>query len=123
MRLVYPSILSHLRSLSCLRKKKIDVDEAVSMATHQVDIIEIILGFLSQNRIMLLRRVCVAWKEAAMNTIIPPSNIYICNVKRYNAMRVMTAALPNLQQIILSTLGYRHKYNNGEDPDEERAAE
>ena len=38
MRLVYPSILSHLRSLSCLRKKKTADDNEVSVAVHQLDI-------------------------------------------------------------------------------------
>ena len=33
-------------------------------------------------------------------------------------MRVMSTALPNLQQITLLHLGGRHKYVDGEDPDE-----
>ncbi len=66
--------------------------------------------------IMLLRRVCMAWKEAARNTIVPPTYFDVHNMKRYNAMRVMAAALPNLQQITLGTLGGGQKYNDGEDP-------
>ena len=38
-------------------------------------------------------------------------------------MRVMTRAMPNLQQITIGHLGDRHKYSDGEDPDEEVAAE
>jgi hypothetical protein len=38
-------------------------------------------------------------------------------------MRAMTTALPNLQQIKLNDLGHGHKYVDGEDPDEHRAAD
>jgi hypothetical protein len=148
------------RSLSCLRKKKtkavgsgrraddeevVFVDPLVSVAIHQLDIIEIILGFLHPMKIMLLRRVCMAWKEAARNTIVPPTDwipplksyFHVYSVQRYNAMRVMTRALPNLQeirigecilqqiygrQIYFNGLGRWHKYNDGEDPNEDEAA-
>ena len=97
--------------------------------------------------IMLLRRVCSAWKEVARNTIVPPCRFYINSMKRYNAMRVMATALPNLQQIEIGCLcvdpgrtsedstpnsqqidfsgleyEFDHIYADGEDPDERRAA-
>jgi hypothetical protein len=36
-------------------------------------------------------------------------------------MRVMTEAMPNLQQITIDGLGYGHRWSDGEDPDEELA--
>jgi hypothetical protein len=83
-----------------------------------------ILSFLPLEEIMPKRRVCTKWKEAVKITIVPTSNnSYFCvdSVKNYNAMAVMTRALPNLQQIKLGNLG-SHKYNDGEDPDEGTAA-
>eukprot|EP00984_Skeletonema_dohrnii_P016869 scaffold7561_cov227-Skeletonema_dohrnii-CCMP3373.AAC.2 len=41
--------------------------------------------------------------------------------RSYNAMRVMTAALRNLQQISICSLGRGHKFSDGEDPNEELA--
>jgi hypothetical protein len=84
---------------------------------HQLDIIEIILGFLPPMEIMRKRGVCVVWKEAARNAIVPPTDFHVYSLKSYNAMNVMTRALPNLQQITIGSLGHRHKYSDGEDPD------
>ena len=86
-----------------------------------------ILGFLPLQKIMCLRLVSMTWKEAAKKTIVPTSDnrsIYfpINCVARYNAINVMTRALPNLQQINLYGLGIGHKFNDGEDPNEEYAA-
>jgi hypothetical protein len=67
----------------------------------------------------------MTWREAAKKTIVPTSNNYYFRVgglKSYNTMRVMTRALPNLQQIELIKFRVRHKYSDGEDPDEEQAA-
>ena len=66
-------------------------------------------------------------------TIVPLSRfgLYVNNVDNYKAMRVITAAMPNIQQIVLGDLGvcsksYRNglpfKYSDGEDVDEKRAA-
>src|SRR5210317_452846 len=85
------------------------VDEA-AVAVHQLeDIMANILGWLRVEEIMCSRRVCKKWKEAAKKTIIPPCHFYIYNVKRYNAMVLMTTEMPNLQQITLGALGDRHK--------------
>jgi hypothetical protein len=89
----------------------------VFVAVHQLDIIEIIFGFLPPMEIMQKRGVCVVWKEAARSTIVPLTDFHVYNLKRYNAMNVMTRALPNLQQITLVHLDHRHKYSDGEDPD------
>jgi hypothetical protein len=71
----------------------------------------------------------MTWREAAKKTIVSPisdryDNYYfrVNCAARYNAMNVMTRALPNLQQIDLGYLGHEHKYNDGEDPHEEEAA-
>ena len=70
------------------------------------------------------RRVCKKWTEAVRKTIIPANEEFEVNsVEKYNTMGVMTRAMPNLQRITISYLGEGHKYIDGEDPDEERAAE
>ncbi|KAK1744447.1 hypothetical protein QTG54_004980 [Skeletonema marinoi] len=51
----------------------------------------------------------------------PPEDTMRMRVVKYNAMRVVTTALPNLQQITICRLGNGHKYSDGEDPDEEMA--
>ena len=56
-------------------------------------------------------------------TIVPPTNFLVDSAEKYNAMNVMTRALPNLQQITLYVLGRGHKWSDGEDPDEEWAAQ
>jgi hypothetical protein len=43
------------------------------------------------------------------------------DLKKYRAMRVMARVLPNLQQITIGGLEWGHKYNDGDDPDEEHA--
>eukprot|EP00985_Skeletonema_marinoi_P003790 scaffold1656_cov76-Skeletonema_marinoi.AAC.5 len=81
-----------------------------------------ILGFLPPKQIMCLRSVCKTWREAAKKTIVPIVEFNVDSIDKYNAMNVMATAMPNLQQIKISYLGTRHKYNDGEDPDEEEAA-
>ncbi len=79
---------------------------------------------------MQKRRVCKKWQEAVKKTVVPAIQDSFrvgCSggLKSYNAMRVMTTSLPNLQQITMDDLGWRndhHKWSDGEDPDEEEAA-
>ncbi len=93
-------------------------DEA-AVAVHQLeDIMAIILSWLRVNEIMCSRRVCKKWTEAVKKTIVPLGEFVVNNVESYNAMNVITRAMPNLQQMSIGDLGNRHKYNNGEDPDE-----
>jgi hypothetical protein len=102
----------------------LNADDVAAVAVHQLeDIVADILAWLRVEEIMCKRRVCKKWKEAAKKTIVPPSDFYVNSMKKYNAMNVMTSAMPNLQQITIGGLGYGHKYSNGEDPDEGIAAE
>jgi hypothetical protein len=87
---------------------------------------------------MRSRRINKKVMEAVRNTIVPPSDFCINSMESYNAMAVMTEAMPNLQQLEIGRLGARswyldndgsprdlnrgHKYSDGEDPDEEMAA-
>jgi hypothetical protein len=80
-----------------------------------------IFGFLAPEDIMLAR-LNNKMREAAKKTIVPMADFYVDSLVKYNAMAVMTTALPNLQQITLGSLGHRHKYSDGEDPDERWAA-
>jgi hypothetical protein len=91
-----------------------------------------IFGWLRVQEIMGKRCVCKKWKEAVKKTIVPLADFIVGRMEGYNAMNVMTRALPNLQQIKLYTFRdyynfndnelEHHKYNDGEDPDEEEAA-
>jgi hypothetical protein len=80
------------------------------------------LSFLTPEKIMTLRCVNMTWKDAAKKTIAPATDFLVNNERRYNAMRVMARALPNLQQITLGPLGQGHKWSDGEDPDQRQAA-
>ena len=87
-----------------------------------VDVLAKILGYLDGPKdILQKRRVCKKWKEAVKKTIVPISDFCVASVKSYNAMAVMTEAMPNLQQIKLGYLGRGNKYSDGEDPNERRA--
>lgn len=86
------------------------------------DEVAIIFSFLSHSDIMRAR-VCTTWRDAAKKTIVPPSEFVVNSKRTYNAMRAMSTALPNLQQLFISNLRGRRIYSNGDDPDEEIAAE
>jgi hypothetical protein len=80
-----------------------------------------ILEFLVMNEIMCYRRVSKKWRET-INKVVPLGDFRVNNLNKYNGMGVMTRALPNLQQVTLGRLGLPHKWNDGEDPDEDWAA-
>eukprot|EP00984_Skeletonema_dohrnii_P031654 scaffold24446_cov97-Skeletonema_dohrnii-CCMP3373.AAC.3 len=83
------------------------------------DIIAIIFGCFPPEDIMRMRHVCKKWREAAKTTIVPMADFSVDSVRKYNAMRAMTTALPHLQQLQISHLGAAHKYSDGEDPADE----
>ncbi len=107
--------------------------------SHLDDVLPNIFGFLHYDEIMSLRCVCKKWKEAAKNTLVPlesvirgpaSNSVLIGNDypvgedyrSGYNKLRVLTTALPQLQEIRLGKLGHHVKYSDGDDPDEEEAA-
>ncbi len=94
----------------------------VTSGDLSVDVLANTFGYLGMQDIMQKRCVCKKWKEAATKTVVPPTNFRIDSVEKHNAMGVMTRALPNLQQVAIFGLGRVHKYNDGEDPNEEEAA-
>ncbi len=89
------------------------------------DVLANIFGYLDGPKdIMQKRRVCKKWKEAVKKTIVPLVKFCVNSPETYNGMSVMTAEMPNLQQIEIGYLRRpfeRHKYIDGEDPDEEQA--
>ncbi len=93
----------------------------ISFDALGVDELANILEFLQIDVIVRSRRVSKKWKEAARKTS-PPSKFFIDSLTKYNAVRVVAMALPNLQHIELGRLGRGHKYNDGEDPQGEVAA-
>jgi hypothetical protein len=93
---------------------------AASFDDLGVDVLANILAFLKLEVIMHLRRVSKRMREAVKMAIVPISDFVVNNVETYNAMVVMARAVPNLQKIRIDDLrGRGHKYNDGEDPDEE----
>ena len=96
-----------------------DADTA-NAASIPSDQLANIFGYLSPVQILLLRRVCKKWNEAAKNTIVLES-IYVGHERSYNIMKTMSTALPNLQHLELGSLW--GKYVDGEDPDEKEARE
>ena len=96
----------------------VENESAVQLGTDEI---AWLLSFLPLKEIMPKRLVNKIWREAAKKTTVPPTAFRV-NLQRYNAINVMTRALPNLQQINIGHLGYEQKYNEGEDPDERRAA-
>src|SRR5210317_690109 len=92
-------------------------DHMVTLNDLSVDVLADIFGFLDGPKdIMCKRRVCRKWREAVKKTIVPPTDFRVESMEGYNTMRVVTRAMPNLQQLALTTLGYGHKYSEGEDP-------
>jgi hypothetical protein len=71
------------------------------------------------NEIMCYRRVSKKWRET-IKKVAPVGDFRVNNLSKYNGMRVMTRALPNLQQIRIGYLGRFHKYGDGEDPTVEK---
>ena len=121
-----------------MKKQRIEVNRTIvddflaSFGDLIVDVLANIFGFLTVKNIMRSRRINKKSKEAVKMTIVPLSKVFlgdfrVDSMKIYNAMNVMTRAMPNLQQITIRELGYDrgnfHKYNDGEDPDEEWAAQ
>ena len=89
------------------------------------DIVAMIFGYFDPADIMCFRRVCTKWRDAAKKTIVPLNSdffagqFFINSVDKYNAMRVMTTALPNLASLtILHLQDGGHIFHNGENPDE-----
>ncbi len=105
-------------------------DSAVTFDDLSVDVLANILAFLPLKNMMRSRRINKKTMEAVKKTIVPLTDFRVDNAEKYNTMAVMTRALPNLQQIKICAFPARgsfgwddnHKYNDGEDPDEEEAA-
>ena len=76
-----------------------------------------ILSYLCWKDIMHAR-VSKKWREAAKQSIVPPTIFHIDSVRSYNAIRVMCTALPNMEQLSISNLGHENMYSIGKDPDE-----
>ena len=95
---------------------------AVSAGDLSIDVLADIFGFLDVEDIMQKRRVCKKWKEAVKMTIVPLGDFGVNSLNGYNAMRMMTTEMPNLQRIWLSGFRDQHKYVDGEDPNESSMA-
>jgi hypothetical protein len=103
-----------------------------SLNDLSVDELATIFGFLPPKQIMRMRRVSKRWGEAVKKSSVPRVDFVVQDVPSYNAMNAMTGALPNLEKMTLSRLGWqqdergvfvRHKFVDGDDPDEKVASE
>ena len=111
------------REDASLTEEEATVADQVTADDLSTDSLANIFGFLGGvSGIMQKRRVSKKWKEAVRMTLVPLCSFYINSMESYNAMNVMTRAMPNLQRIALGELGYPHKYSDGEDPVEEYVA-
>ena len=93
-----------------------------------VDELALIFEYLSPENTMCAR-LNRKMRVAATKTVVPISrdrNFCIHSVKTYNAVAAMTTALPNLQQIEISSFksynGLHHKFIDGDDPNLNLAA-
>eukprot|EP00984_Skeletonema_dohrnii_P037470 scaffold39563_cov205-Skeletonema_dohrnii-CCMP3373.AAC.1 len=98
-----------------------DDDNSSSFERLGTDELAHIFGFLAPEDIMLAR-LNKKMREAAKTTIVPMTRFCVRSVRKHNSLVAMTTALPHLQQIEISHLGREHKYSDGEDPEEDRAA-
>jgi hypothetical protein len=110
------------------KKQRLDhaATAAVTFDDLSIDILANIFSFLSgAKEIMCKRRINKKSMEAVKKTIVPLTNLRVGSVERYNAINVMTRAMPNLQEITICNnfVWGSHKWSDGEDPDEEEAAE
>jgi hypothetical protein len=55
--------------------------------------------------------------------IVPITDFVVERMETYDFMASMTTVLPNLQQITHCHLGHGHKFSDGDDPVEYRAAD
>ncbi len=95
----------------------------VTSGDLSVDVLANIFGFLDgMQDIMQKRCVCKKWKEAVKQTTSPLVEFHVNSMEKYNAMVVMTRAMPNLQQIMIGKLGPFVHWSDGEDPNEGLAA-
>ena len=130
---------------------QIDVTSGDLSFDDLTEVLANILGCLCVNEIMRSRGVNKKWKEAVKMTIVPLNTdfvtFFVYDLESYNAMRVMTRALPNLQQIKLCDFddgriqrhesesdeydsdsesvdpdNRQHKWSDGEDPHGGQAA-
>jgi len=94
------------------RKRMRLADE--SAGELSIEVMANIFSFLLYYDIMPLREVCATWRDAAKETLVPLTEFKVNSVRKYNAMNVMSTALPYLQQLSLSYLGDEDKYRDGE---------
>ncbi|KAK1744505.1 hypothetical protein QTG54_005038 [Skeletonema marinoi] len=120
------------------KKRRLEKEEDAAVATEEnddnltstidslgTDVFAHIFGFLPPKDIMRAR-LNNKMRLAATITIVPVADFCVDSEVKYNGMAAMASALPNLQLISLRRLGCFQirniKYNDGEDPDEQRAA-
>ncbi len=112
------------QKVDCHHRDVVAGNDFVASFDDLTDVLPNIFGFIGLKDIWQKRRVNKRWREAVKMTIVPLTDFWVSDEKTYNAVCVMTAAMPNLQQIRLRfKVGQRHKYNDGEDPNEAEVAE
>ena len=110
-------------------------DLPTTAANLSVNVLANIFGFLPSMRDILCSRcVCSNWKEAAKYTTVP-YGFYVWNTDTLRGMQALTTALPNLQQLTISSIDdkdamkqyprmryiWEHRFIAGDNPDDEVA--
>ena len=94
------------------------IDHQMTVDDLSIDVVANIFRYVGGPKAMMtLRRVCKKWGHAVKQTIVPPIYFDVGTIEKYNAMKVMTTMMPNLQLIALSGLNW----SDGEDPDEDES--
>jgi hypothetical protein len=62
-------------------------------------------------------RVCKKISKVATTAIVPLTEYKVNKIEKVYALRAMSTALPNLQQLDIQSLGHNHKYSDGEERD------
>jgi hypothetical protein len=90
------------------------------------DMLPNILSYLRSREIMCTRRVNNTWADAVSKTAVSLEETFVVDsVKALEGLRVMSTVLPNLQSVRITPLSFNgvyHKYNVGEEPEEEQDA-
>ncbi len=98
-------------------------DFVASFDDLSVDVLANVFAFLAVEDNVRSRRINKKTMEAVRKTTVPLSDFCVGSIDNYSAMNVVARAMPNLQQIMIGHLEWGHKYSDGEDPDEELAAQ
>jgi hypothetical protein len=96
-----PSVRQTEKAIMAYKQRSLSMNNMPSFDDLSTDELAHILGFLAPKDIMGAR-LNNKMREAAKKAIVPMTDFQVYKLVEYNAMAVMTRALPNLQQITIN---------------------